>query len=141
MINDICIGIHQALSSHFPGVNIYKEEMEQGFEKPCFFVKIVKDDISKELHQRYRRNVFFDIRYFSDKVKANEDCHDMANQLYEVLDYIQAGSSLLRSRNKGYEIVDKILHFFLVFDMRMFKTQPQIPYMKILKEEAKIKNA
>ncbi|MTI56155.1 phage tail terminator family protein [Geosporobacter ferrireducens] len=140
MVNNIRIGINQVLDSHFPGVSIYGEEIKQGFEEPCFFVKVLSDAISKEFNRRYRKDVFFDIHYFSNKEKVNEDCHDIAERLYEALDYIQVGSSLLRSKNKRYEIVDRVLHFFLEFDTHMFKAQPQVPYMQTLKEEAKIRN-
>ncbi|MBB6218661.1 hypothetical protein HNQ80_004835 [Anaerosolibacter carboniphilus] len=141
MTNDIRIGINQALDSNFPGINIYGEEIKQGFNEPCFFVKVLSDSLSREFNRRYRKTVFFDIHYFSDKeLKVNEDCCAVAERLYSVLDYIHVGSNCLRSNNKRYEIVDGVLHFFLELETHMLKNQGQIPYMETLEKEAKLKN-
>lgn len=38
-INDLRIGINQTLDKEFPNINIYGEEIKQGFEEPCFLLR------------------------------------------------------------------------------------------------------
>ncbi|EKN43097.1 hypothetical protein CFSAN001627_02820, partial [Clostridium botulinum CFSAN001627] len=48
-INDLRIGINQTLDKEFPNINIYGEEIKQGFEEPCFLLRFYLQDRIKNL--------------------------------------------------------------------------------------------
>ncbi|RXM69428.1 phage tail terminator family protein [Clostridium tetani] len=139
-INDLRIGINQALDKEFPNINIYGEEIKQGFEEPCFFIKILSSAQGKELNRRYMKNVHFDIHYFSEKEDINNDCLYMTDKLYEVLEYVPIGSSLYRASNMTHEVIDGVLHFFLQFNYHVIKEIEKTPKMKKLKQEVHLCN-
>ncbi|MFV3013534.1 DUF6838 family protein [Clostridium botulinum] len=134
-INDLRIGINQTLDKEFPNINIYGEEIKQGFEEPCFFIKVLSSEQGKELNIRYKKNISFDIHYFSDKEDINSDCNDMADRLYEVLEYVKANNSLYRANEMTYEVIDGVLHFMLQFNYHVLKEIEEAPKMNKLKQE------
>ncbi|ACO86258.1 phage tail terminator family protein [Clostridium botulinum] len=134
-INDLRIGINQTLDKKFPNINIYGEEIEQGFEEPCFFVKVLSSGQDKEINVRYKKNISFNIHYFSDKEDLNDDCNDMADKLYEVLEYVKVNNSLYRSNEMTHEVIDGVLHFMLKFNYHVLKEIEKAPKMNKLKQE------
>lgn len=123
------------LDKEFPNTAIYNEEIEQGFEEPCFFIKVLSSGQDKELNIRYKKNISFDIHYFSDKEDVNSDCLDMVDMLYEVLEYIKVNNSLYRSNKMTHEIIDGVLHFMLQFNYNVLKQIEKAPRMNKLKQE------
>jgi hypothetical protein len=139
-INDVKIGINQVLDTEFQDINIYAEEIKQGFEEPCFFVKILNSSQNKELNRRYKKNISFDIHYFSDKEDINSDCNDIADKLYEVLEYIRINSKLYRAVKHNHEVIDGVLHFFLEFNYHVFKEIEAPVKMNKLKQRVGVKH-
>ncbi|WP_125153101.1 phage tail terminator family protein [Clostridium rectalis] len=136
-INDLKIGINQALDEEFPNITIYNEKIEQDFEEPCFFIKVLSSAQDKELDIRYKKNILFDIHYFSDKEDINSDCLDMADRLYDVLEYVQVNDNLYRSTDMTHEVIDGVLHFMLRFNYYVLKQIEEAPKMNKLKVEVK----
>ncbi|HID0765650.1 TPA: phage tail terminator family protein [Clostridium botulinum] len=134
-INDLRIGINQTLDKKFPNINIYGEEIKQGFEEPCFFIKVLSSGQDKEINVRYKKNISFNIHYFSDKGDLNDDCNDMADKLYEVLEYVKVNNSLYRSNEMTHEVIDGVLHFMLQFNYHVLKEIEKAPKMNKLKQE------
>ncbi|WP_407647659.1 phage tail terminator family protein [Clostridium brassicae] len=134
-INDLRIGINNVLDKEFPNITIYNEKIEQDFEEPCFFVKILSSEQDKELNIRYKKNVFFDIHYFSDKEDINSDCLNMADKFYDLLEYVQVNDNLYRATNMTHEVIDGVLHFFLQFNYKVIKEIEKAPKMNKLKQE------
>ena len=139
-INDLRIGINHALDKEFPNINIYGEEIKQGFEEPCFFIKILSSAQGKELNTRYSKNISFDVHYFSDKESSNNDCNDMTDSLYEILEYAQVGNSLYRATAMTHEVIDGVLHFFLQFNYKVIREVEKTPKMQTLDKEVGFKN-
>lgn len=137
-INDLRTGINQVLDTRFPNITIYGEEIKQGFEEPCFFIKILSSSQDKEIDKRYKKNISFDIHYFSDKEDVNSNCNDMVDRLYELLEYIPIGNKIYGSTKASHEVVDGVLHFFLQFNYHVIKDVGEIPKMEKLKQEVNI---
>lgn len=131
--NDLKIGINNTLDKKFPNINIYGEEIKQGFEEPCFFIKILDSEQNKELNKRYKRYISFDIHYFSDKEDINSDCLDMTDKLYELLEYIEVNGDLYRAVNMKHEVVDSVLHFYLNFNFTVIKKDKDVDSAKMKK--------
>ncbi|NFD30414.1 hypothetical protein EXN57_02620 [Clostridium botulinum] len=134
-INNLKIGINQTLDKEFPNINIYNERIEQDFEEPCFFIKVLSSGQDKELNIRYKKNILFDIHYFSDREDLNNDYNDMVEKLYEVLEYVKVNNSLYRSSKMTHEVIDGVLHFMLQFNYHVLKEIEEVPKMNKLKQE------
>lgn len=139
-IDDLRIGINQILDKEFSNMTIYGEEIKQGFEEPCFFVKVLSSAQGKELNARYKKYAYFDIHYYSDKEDINADCLDMADKLYEAVEYVTVGNNLYRASNMNHEVIDGVLHFTLQFNYHVLKQIEEAPKMNKLTQEVCLKN-
>lgn len=121
-INDIRIAIQQALDNAYPNIEIYSESIEQGFEIPCFFVKLISSNQDKQLNNRYKQSLLFDVHYFSDKEEdLNKDYLDVAVNLYRALEYVEIKGHKYRALKMNHKIVDGVLHFMLKFNYNILK--------------------
>jgi len=130
--NIILGSIIYALSQEFgDSYNYYDEEIEQGFEKPAFHVQKIDNNSKKGYtgHQHlltddtYR----YEIKYFTDskdnKVKDINDKVDKLKQLFRYLEIVNFVDNKVYSKSNRINtievtIVDKVLHFDIVFPMR-----------------------
>ena len=131
-INDIGDGIAQTLTIHFPEIEIHEEELNQGLEEPCFFIKILQGKHTQELGKRYRRVCSFDIQYFNSDKRALQD---MAEQFYDVMELINLGDAKHRGVNMKHETTDGVLHFFVDYNFILYRQGEDIPKMQELKQE------
>lgn len=121
-INDIRIAIQQALDNAYPNIEIYSESIEQGFDVPCFFVKLISSNQDKQLNNRYKQSLLFDVHYFSDKEEdLNKDCLDVADNLYKALEYVEVNGHKYRSLKMNHKVEDGVLHFMLKFNYNILK--------------------
>lgn len=109
-------------------INVYTEQVEQGFEEPCFFIKLVNPNEKPLLGNRYLREYLFDIHYFG---KTNEERNNISDDLLEGMEYIELldGDSL-RGFKMHSEIVDDVLHFFVTYKPIVYKDKPVVDYME-----------
>ena len=57
MINEIIKGVSMKLNATFgAGYKIYQNDVEQGFKEPCFFIAVLKPDISPLHYTTTREN-------------------------------------------------------------------------------------
>lgn len=135
-INDIRIAIQQALDNAYPNIEIYSENIKQGFEVPCFFVKLISSNQDKQLNNRYKQSLLFDIHYFSDKEEElNKDCLDVADNLYKALEYVVVNGHKYRSLKMNHKVVDGVLHFMMKFNYNILKV---IEYKKMKELEVNV---
>ena len=135
-VNDVIHAVMAALKQNYPDIKIYGDEIKQGFQEPCFFVKVFPVEHIRELGERYLRAHSFDIHYFADSA---EDQHVMAEQLYEKLEYISLLNGVCRGSNLKHEIVDGVLHFFISYDFHVLKEKVEGIKMQTLSQEGGIK--
>lgn len=121
---------------------IYTEGIEQDFTEPCFFIKELNSSHNKELGNRYKRDHFYDIHYFPNpnNPKKNEEMRNMAETLYEQMEYIEVAGRPLMGFDMKHEIVDGVLHFFVRYSMIVYKETEPIPLMENLEIEGGLKN-
>jgi hypothetical protein len=137
-INDVRRAVIATLGKQFPMIKVYGEEIEQGFEAPAFFVKLLSASHTKELGPRYMRTHSFDVHYFPLDGQ-NEDAHDMAEKLYEALEVIEYNGVQYRGTNMNHEIVDSVLHFFVDYNVYVRRITPEVPMMQNMEQEGYIK--
>ena len=116
MVNEIIKGLSIALYNNFEGVNIYVDDVEQGFEEPAFFIYNVSASENRLLGQRAKRHYMFDIFYFP-KTKTNEEIQRVASQLYAILRQIKLlNGSLINGFRLEHKTIDGVLHFFVKYN-------------------------
>lgn len=109
-------GITVKLNGAFPDAAIYGEEIRQGLKPPAFFVRALDSSTTKEIGRRRRRNVDFDVHYFPDpKKKQNDTLYAVGDTLSELFEYVETADGTLRPYSIRYELVDDMLHFFMSF--------------------------
>ena len=89
MENDIVKGIAKALRDTFgPGYRIYQNDIEQGFQTPCFFILPMKATPSPLGKDRFLLKSPFDVHFFPEDEKDNAVMQAIAWQLWQALEFI-----------------------------------------------------
>lgn len=121
VINALITGISLKINEIFgDSYHIYDQNVEQGMEKPCFFINYLDGEENRQGGieiKSYLDIMHFDITGFAE----NDDrrtLNDMADKLY-CLEYITLENGiLLRADKLKPKIQDDVLHFFI--DYKIF---------------------
>ena len=73
MVNQLTMAIARAIKEQFPQTDIFTEQLEQGFESPCFFVLCISHKEHDRLDVRFLTEHTFCISYFPQK--GNQELH------------------------------------------------------------------
>ena len=141
MINTIIEAISVTLNAEFgDGYKVYREAIEQDLEKPCFFISCLNPTNKLFLRKRYFRRNQFCIQYFPDEEDhRNEECYAVAERLLMCLEYLDVGGDLVMGTKMRYEVADGILHFFVNYDLFVYKVAESVPVMKEVSSETSVK--
>ena len=137
-INSLIASLSLKLRQEYgDGINIYSENAEQGFIKPCFFIGVLNPSSKNLLGQRYFRKYPFDITYFPEIENSNNEMQAIASNLYEIMDIITLNNGdKVRGRKMHHEVTGGSLHFYVDFDMILRKIEIVDDYM----ENMQVKN-
>lgn len=138
-VNKVVFGITRTLANSFPEANIYVEEVPQEIQPPAFFVKLIQVEQTQDLGPRHWRYHPFDIHYFSPN-KSNVEMQEVAEQLYDLLRWIEIEGKTYKGTNLNHQIVDRVLHFFVDYNFIVRHLEPEIPSMKELDIEEGLKS-
>ena len=129
MLNEIIKGISIKLNAAFgDGYEIYDKDVEQGLTEPCFFIDVLKPEISPLLGTRGIRRNPFDIHYFPKDSRYNGEMYAIAERLMYELAFITVPSGeQLRGTKMAYEIVEGVLHFFVNYNLTVIQPPEWIP--------------
>ena len=121
MLSEIIDGIAIAINSIFGDeIEIYKDNVTQGLKEPCFFIAILKPEVTPLIGTRSIRNNSFDIQYFPKE--SNTEMLDVAEKLINSLEFITLlNGDILHGTGVSYEIIDNVLHFFISYNLTMIK--------------------
>lgn len=113
--NDIKEAITLKLDNNFPHIEIYDEEIQQGFQEPAFFVQVIPISNTRKSKNIRSRVLLVDIQYFP-KESSREDAFNMGDNLeYIFIDYIRVKNRALKLDNINYDIkydgIGITLHF------------------------------
>lgn len=137
MINELIVGISQALDIAFSDVEIYVDQIKQGLTEPCFFIMLLSPSQEQVVGSRYYRENSFDIHYFP-KTDNTSEINDVADKLMDTLEYINFDGGLLRGTKMRSETVAGVLHFFVDYNFHTIKDTVTNPYMEKLKVRGKV---
>lgn len=131
MLEDILIGITQALDAEFKNMNIYTDDIEQGLDTPCFLVTDLISTEEQELGNRYNRSYPFMIQYFPQDKKYRIECGRVKDRLFNCLEYIMVAGDTTRGTEMSGRVDDSngILNFEVTYDVQI---------MKVCKDESEV---
>lgn len=138
MLSEIIDGIAVAINSIFGDeIEIYKDNVTQGLKEPCFFIAILKPEVTPLIGTRSIRNNSFDIQYFPKE--SNTEMLDVAEKLINSLEFITLlNGDILHGTGVSYEIIDNVLHFFISYNLTMIKVTDKTN-METLETDVSIK--
>ena len=139
MVNDIIDGIAVKLGEICPEAEVYRDEIEQGFKEPCFFILPLRVTQETKLGNRYFRRHAFDVHYFPRRGSASEDVQAVATDLIMGLEYISAEGDLIRAARTEAEIHDGVLHFMADYDVFVLREREKVPPMETLTQHQRVK--
>lgn len=142
MIDEIRKAILRKINSfRDKDTKIYSEGIEQNFQEPCFYVKELRSNQDRGLGNRYKRGHLYDIHYFPNPNSStkNADMREMAEILYDQMEYIELEGRPLMGLDMSHRIVDGVLHFFVRYPMFVYKETDPIPKMENLEIKGGLK--
>ncbi len=113
MINLLTESISRALQMEFgDGYTIYRAEVQQGLQGPCFFIACGNPVIRLLRQDRYLQESQYCIRYVPEPgVDEKEACHETAERLFTCLRWLDCAGVPVMGTGMKYEVSDGILHF------------------------------
>ncbi len=127
MFNEIVAGIALRLREAFgEGYEIYQDNVEQGLQEPCFFIRPLKMEQLPLLGRRALRRCPFDVQYFPARQGDNAELCDAGGRMLDALGLIELpDGSLLRGFQLGWETADGVLHFTVHYPLTIHAPQPR----------------
>lgn len=123
-----------------PGIRVQKNDIEEGIERPCFYIDIKNVDMDNLMGNFDEKNIAFDIIYFpKDKKNNTIDILERQSELAEEFNknrVIKIDKEYLAEAEKVklFE-VDKVLH--LTFELSL--SEEYLKEEKELMEDLKVK--
>lgn len=137
MILQVITGISEALTDTFgDGYTIYVEDVDPKV-KPCFYISTLSNSIKQVVGNRYQMNHQFDIQYFSLQ-NTNVDRLQVAEKLYETLEFIQYDTNMMHGTSMSYQIVDGVLHFNISYNLSTYKEAISGDPMVVIEAHTKV---
>lgn len=104
-IQEIIDAICDALFAAFGATHkIYTEQVEQGFEAPCFFVKCVDPAQRLMITSMYQRTHTFSVQFFPAVEGSYNECQTATEKLFDCLEDLEVVQTV------GTTTVTRILH-------------------------------
>lgn len=138
MLNSVIEGISKKLNLVFGNAyTIYDDEVKQDMKEPCFFILSLSPSQEQVIGKRYFRTQPFDIHYFPSTKDKNNEMNDIADSLYDALEYVTLNDiDILHGTSLNHQIVDGVLHFFVNYNFHIYK----LPDVADNMEELKVNN-
>lgn len=127
MLNEIISGIANKLNATFgDDYEIYQDDVEQGFQEPCFFISVLKPELAPLSKWRSMKRNPFDVLYFPADPGKNAELFTVAEQLMGCLQWITlSDGGLLHGTSMNYEVLDDVLHFMVNFNFPLITTREE----------------
>lgn len=114
MINKIILASAERIKALYKDIRIYTEEVEQGFNMPCF--SIILRELGSEVFRgrRHRLKAEIEVHYYNGKKRENYN--DIITGLVNALEYIKVDSFPLRPVNISAKTESDSVCLKLLFD-------------------------
>lgn len=139
LIDGISVAIDAEFNSESDKYEIYTQLVEQGMEKPCFSIVLLKPSIEQVVGKRYFRRQPFCIYYFPETEDVQTECYEVQERLEDILELITADGDLVRGTEMNGEIVDGVLAFLVNYNFYVMKDVEQADAMETLTNTTDVK--
>ncbi len=137
IIENICAALGTEFGDKY---TLYREEAEQDLKKPCFFISCINSASKLFSGKRYFRSSQFSIRYFpEEETNKNKECCGAAERLLTCLEYLHVSGIPVRGIRMRYEAADGMLHFYVNYDLFVYKVSETVPVMEEVSSETSVK--
>jgi len=139
LTKDIIDGVSVKLNELFgDGYKIYTNNVEQGLEMPCFFIKTLPSNKKKLIGNRYENELNLVIHTMLEE--KLEELNNISDKLYE-LEYITLlNHDMLKGYNMKTEISDDVLLFFITYKYFTYKEIQKKNEMEDINIQGGLKN-
>lgn len=124
MYNDIMDAVTRRLDVLFgEETAIYTDGVEQGLQKPCFFVGFLEPSERQIIGQRYYRDTGVYIQYIPEETGQKRRTLNLVSDiLMDGMEYITLeDGSLLRGTARKVKVSEGVLSFFVNYNMFVWK--------------------
>ncbi len=105
LINDIYMAIKSLLKSKYPEINIYGNEVTEGFDKPSYFISLIPKQISNEGINFKLKAYTVLINYFQSATNEIDNLQK-ADEIFELFGYfLTVNNKKLRITDSDYEFI------------------------------------
>lgn len=112
---------------------------EQGRNTPYFYITVVNPSQEPKLGNQYLRIQPFEIQYFSKSENYTKECIEIAEKLFEILEYIQMDGRLIQGSGMNFKLEDGILYFYVNYNMIIVKDNKEDVLMSDLNAKSNLK--
>lgn len=142
MYKNLIEGISVSIYNEFgDDVNIYADDIAQGFKEPCFFIDFINNEKKENLNVRHNRKYHIDIRYHN-KISSIADKANIGEILSDILELVEVDIEgekyLVRGFDISYKIVDYVLHFFISYDLVFEKNVDSVEKMRTISSRLEV---
>lgn len=123
MTQIIIDGVCERLYELFPGVKIYTEHVEQGFEIPSFFVQCIDPENRRYRDTRWHGSALVTVQYFAADADRNAEMNNIADELFTGLEVIETAEGPVRGILQATHIEDGVLTYPVMY--RYFQHRPE----------------
>lgn len=140
--NDVVDGVSIKINELFGDeYKIHTNNVKQGLEMPCFFIKKLPSSKKKLIGNRYENTDNLVVHaMIEDSEDKEEKLNDIADKLYE-LEYITLlNNDMLKGYDMKTEISDGVLLFFVTYKYFTYKEIQKETEMENLTINGEVKN-
>ncbi|AKA68548.1 phage tail terminator family protein [Clostridium scatologenes] len=114
---DIKDAVTLKLSTEFPEIKVYDEQVKQGFDAPAFFIQLIPINMTRANFFTENPTLMIDIQYFPQE-ESNDELYDINEKLEKSFKpfFIQVKDRILNIIKVEYELFDFVLHFQINLD-------------------------
>ncbi|MHA7966613.1 phage tail terminator family protein [Paenibacillus sp. CAU 1782] len=134
-VNSFRVGIMDRLKEHFAGLSIVDDPVAGAGVTPGMVFELLSMTQASMLGGYCSRTHGFSIQYrVPDGDGKTSALHDMAEELYQLLQEIEVAGSIYRSTGLKHEIKDGQLRFSWEITLRMKRAEPAFATMGALEQ-------
>lgn len=138
MFEEIVQSIAEVIALTFSGeIPVYREEMPQEYETPCFMINVIKSALTPKLHPRYLLECSLDILYFPAEGNQEPifDMQSAAEKLLWATEYVTVSDGIIRGSKANFRTEDGVLHFMVDYNVVIRRERLEPELMRALEQK------
>lgn len=139
MLNQTYEAIVKAIQQGFDQCEVLIDLPKEGRNTPYFYITVVNPSQEPRLGNQYQRIQPFEIQYFPKSESYTTECMEVAEKLFDMLEYILVGEELVKGSNMNLKLEEGILYFYVQFNAILVKQRNSDSLMQDLETRLGVK--